>query len=88
VARRPRQISRWGSRLDIEHPVSGEVRLKKQQDLPVAGSAAVTEAAEAASAAVEAALAAAVATARPEDGTGGDGNHSPNAPGGGAAVDT
>ena len=52
-----------GFTIGIEHPVSGDVRLKKQQDLPVAGSAAVTEAAEAASAAVEAALAAAVATA-------------------------
>ena len=52
-----------GFTIGVEHPVSGEVRLKKQQDLPVAGSAAVTEAAEAASAAVEAALSAAVATA-------------------------
>ena len=52
-----------GFTIGIEHPVSGVVRLKKQQDLPVAGSAAVTEAAEAACAAVEAALSAAVATA-------------------------
>lgn len=51
-----------GFTIGIEHPVSGGVRLKKQQDLPVAGSAAVTEAAEAACAAVEAALSAAVAT--------------------------
>ena len=52
-----------GFTIGIEHPVSGVVRLKKQQDLPVVGSAAVTEAAEAAPAAVEAALSAAVATA-------------------------
>jgi V/A-type H+-transporting ATPase subunit D len=52
-----------GFTIGIEHPVSGAVRLKKQQDLPVAGSAAVTEAAEAACAAVEAALSAAVGTA-------------------------
>jgi len=52
-----------GFTIGIEHPVSGVVHLEKQQDLHVAGSAAVTQAAEAACAAVEAALSAAVATA-------------------------
>jgi V/A-type H+-transporting ATPase subunit D len=51
-----------GFTIGIEHPVSGVVHLK-QQDLPVVGSAAVIEAAEAARAAVEAARSAAAATA-------------------------
>ncbi len=52
-----------GFTMGIEHPVSGAVRLEKQQDLPVTGSAAVTQAEEAARAAVQAALSAAVASA-------------------------
>lgn len=52
-----------GFTIGIEHPVSGAVRLTKQPDVPVVGSAAVPRAAEAARAAVEAALSAAVASA-------------------------
>jgi V/A-type H+/Na+-transporting ATPase subunit D len=52
-----------GFTMGIEHPVSGVVRLDKQQDQPAAGSAAVTQATEAARAATEAALSAAVASA-------------------------
>lgn len=52
-----------GLTMGIEHPVSGAVRLERQQDVPVTGSAAVTQAEEAARAAVEAALSAAVAFA-------------------------
>jgi V/A-type H+-transporting ATPase subunit D len=52
-----------GFTIGVEHPVSGVVHLKQQQDPPVAGSAAVTQASEAARAAVEAALSAAVAAA-------------------------
>jgi V/A-type H+-transporting ATPase subunit D len=48
-----------GSTIGIAHPVSGVVR-REQQNLPVVGSAAVMQAAEAARAAVEAALSAAV----------------------------
>lgn len=52
-----------GLTMGIEHPVSGAVRLERQQDLPVTSSAAVTQAEEAARTAVEAALSAAVAFA-------------------------
>jgi V/A-type H+/Na+-transporting ATPase subunit D len=52
-----------GFTIGVEHPVSGVVHLKHQQDPPVVGSAAVTQAAVAARAAVEAALSAAVAAA-------------------------
>lgn len=51
-----------GFTIGIEHPVGCVMHLK-QQDPPVAGSAAVSQAAEAARAAVEAALSVAVATA-------------------------
>jgi V/A-type H+/Na+-transporting ATPase subunit D len=52
-----------GSTMGIEHPVSGVVRLNKQQDQAAAGSAAVMQATGAARVAVEAALSAAVASA-------------------------
>ena len=52
-----------GFTIGVEHPVSAVVRLKRQQDPPVVGSAAVMQAAEAAHAAVDAALSAAVAAA-------------------------
>ena len=52
-----------GSTIGIAHPVSGVVRLEQQQNLPVVGSSAVPQAADAARAAVEAALSTAVATA-------------------------
>jgi V/A-type H+/Na+-transporting ATPase subunit D len=52
-----------GSTIGVQHPVSGVVRREEQSDLPVVGSAALTQAAEAAHAAVDAALSAAVAAA-------------------------
>jgi V/A-type H+/Na+-transporting ATPase subunit D len=52
-----------GFTIGIEHPVSGEVHVTRQPDVPVVGTAAVPQAAEAARAAVEAALSAAVAAA-------------------------
>jgi vacuolar-type H+-ATPase subunit D/Vma8 len=52
-----------GSTMGIEHPVSGVVHVERQLELPVPGSAAVTQASTAAHAAVQAALSAAVATA-------------------------
>jgi hypothetical protein len=76
-----------GFTIGIEHPVGGVVRLK-QQDLPVVGSAAVTQAAELTCAAVEACPLGRRGDRRSEGGTGGAGIHSPNLPSCGAAVDT
>ena len=76
-----------GFTIGIEHPVGGVVH-RKQQDLPVVGSAAVSPGSGGRPRCGRGRPFGRGGDRGPEDGAGGAGSHSPNPPSCGAAVDT